>query len=433
MQIEAAIDFLFDLERFGMKMDMTNIRKLVEFAGNPHESLKLIHVAGTNGKGSTCAAIASVLTSMKYKVGLYTSPHIVDFTERIKIDGKQISESEVARLTDFFQPEIVKSRATFFEATTAMMFKYFADNEVDYAVIETGLGGRLDSTNIVDPMISVITSIGLDHTEILGDTTEKIAAEKGGIIKPERPVVVNAGTESVKEVFRSIARKNNSELFFVDEAAQYKNLSMNIYGSAFDAEVFGDKFPELRIGLAGEHQVQNALTALTALSILARNGVNIKKDKIYEGLELIPENTGHKGRFDIVSNEPLIILDVAHNPDGVRMLLNSLSLLGEKEGILLFGAMRDKDAKSMLNLLRQRFEKVILTQLQTPRSLNVEELNKLSEDINLQSKVFDNSSEALRTALTQINNDSFLLVTGSHYLAGEALPFMDKAILNLQI
>ena len=432
MTTEAATNFLFELERFGMKMDLRNISELMEFAGNPHRKLKVVHVAGTNGKGSTCAAIASVLTSMKYKVGLYTSPHIVDFTERIKINGERISHSDVARLTDFFKPKIKNLRATFFEATTAIMFKYFADNGVDFAVVETGLGGRLDSTNIVEPLVSVITSIGLDHMEILGGTLEKIAFEKGGIIKTCRPAVVNVSGDAVKEVFRSISKEKNAGIHFVRELASYENLEMDIHGSTVDARVSGNEYPGLRIGLCGEHQVQNALTALTTLNILAQDGVSIYREKIYEGFERISDNTGLRGRMEILSEEPFVLLDVAHNPDGVRALMDSIRLLGNKSGVLLFAAMRDKDAKSMLSLLRQRFEKVILTQLQTRRSLTVSELNILSEDIKLQSQVFNNSSEALRAALTQISNDSFLLVTGSHYLAGEVLPFMDKVILNLQ-
>jgi dihydrofolate synthase/folylpolyglutamate synthase len=432
LTIEAATNFLFDLEKFGMKMDLQNISKLMEFAGNPHKSLKVVHVAGTNGKGSTCAAIASVLTSMNYKTGLYTSPHIIDFTERIKINGEPISGTDAAELTEFFQPEIVRLRATFFEATTAMMFKYFADNGVDYAVVETGLGGRLDSTNIIDPLISVITSIGLDHTEILGDTLEKIAYEKAGIIKENTPVVVNCRNDSVKKVFQSVAALRNSQLFFVDDKTSIKNLEMDISGSTFDAMAFGETYPGLRVGLCGEHQVQNAMTALISLILISKYGVKVDREKVYEGLEHIPDNTGLMGRMEILNNDPLVILDVAHNPDGIQALMKSLNLIGEKKGILLFASMRDKDTKSMLNLLRQRFEKVILTQLQTPRSLSASELNILSESIKLQSQIFNNSSEALRAALTQINNDSFLLVTGSHYLAGEVLPSMDKAILNLQ-
>jgi dihydrofolate synthase/folylpolyglutamate synthase len=432
LTIEAATNFLFDLEKFGMKMDLQNISKLMEFSGNPHKSLKVVHVAGTNGKGSTCAAIASVLTSMNYKTGLYTSPHIIDFTERIKINGEPISGTDAAELTEFFQPEIVRLRATFFEATTAMMFKYFADNGVDYAVIETGLGGRLDSTNIIDPLISVITSIGLDHTEILGDTLEKIAYEKAGIIKENTPVVVNCRNDSVKKVFQSVAALRNSQLFFVDDKTSIKNLEMDISGSTFDATAFGETYPGLRVGLCGEHQVQNAMTALISLILISKYGIKVDREKVYEGLEHIPDNTGLMGRMEILNNDPLVILDVAHNPDGIQALMKSLNLIGEKKGILLFASMRDKDTKSMLNLLRQRFEKVILTQLQTPRSLSASELNILSESIKLQSQIFNNSSEALRAALTQINNDSFLLVTGSHYLAGEVLPSMDKAILNLQ-
>jgi dihydrofolate synthase/folylpolyglutamate synthase len=427
------LDFLFGLEKFGMKMDLQNIRSLMEFAGNPHRDLKVVHVAGTNGKGSTCAAIASVLTSMKYKVGLYTSPHIVSFGERIKIGGEQISEQEVERLTEFFRVEIVRLRATFFEATTAMMFKYFADNKVDYAVVETGLGGRLDSTNIVIPLVSVITGIGLDHTEILGKTLEKIASEKGGIIKPGKAAVINSPVESVKTVFRSIGAERKASVYFVDEIAHYENLRMDIHGSTFDANILGTEYPEIRFGLAGKHQVQNALAALTAIHILSQNEINIQKERVYDGFDRLADNTGLRGRLEIVSEDPLVLLDVAHNPDGIRALMASLELVpNNKAGVVLFAAMRDKDAKSMLTLLRQRFPKVILTELRIPRSLTVAELKKLSQDIRLKAQIFNKSSESLRAALTQINHDSFLLVTGSHYLAGEVAPFMDKEILNLQ-
>lgn len=417
-----------------MKMDLQNIRSLMTYAGSPHEGLRAIHVAGTNGKGSTCSTIASVLISAGYKVGLYTSPHIVSFTERIKIDGKQISEQDVVTLTEFFQPEIVKLRATFFEATTAMMFKYFADNGVDLAVIETGLGGRLDSTNIVDPLVSVITGIGLDHTEILGNTLEQIAFEKAGIVKAHRPAVVNVESGSLREVFKKVCSKNGSQIYFVQDVATFENARIDIDNSIFDAKVFDVEYPELRLGLGGRHQISNAMTALSALHVLSESGINIQAEAIYEGLEKIVKNVGHRGRLEILSREPLIILDVAHNPDGILALIGSLRLsnITERNGVLLFSAMRDKDAKTMLTILRERFEKVILTELRTGRSLNVAELKKLADHVKLDAQVFDNSSEALRVALTQTDNDSFLLITGSHYLVGETIPIMEKRVLNFE-
>lgn len=415
-----------------MKMDLQNIKALMKYEGNPHERLKVVHVAGTNGKGSTCAMVSSILTSMGYKIGLYTSPHIVSFTERIKIDGEPISEEEVEKLVEFFRPEIIKLRATFFEATTAMMFKYFADSKVDYAVIETGLGGRLDSTNIVDPLISIITGIGFDHTEILGDTLEKIAFEKAGIIKPGRPAVVNVQPESLKEVFRTAGLQKGSQVFFVDENSLYSDAVMNIDDSTFDSSVFGIAYPQVKIGLGGEHQIQNCLTALSALHLLNESGVQMDSKAIYAGLDRITNNTGHRGRLEIISRDPFVIVDVAHNPDGINAIMKSLAVLNGRKGILLFAAMRDKDVTSMLNSLRERFGTVILTSLQSGRSMNVEELKKLSDNIKLSSQVFDNSSEALRAALTQIDNDSFLLITGSHYLAGETMPLLENSILNLE-
>ncbi len=432
MSFEAAKSFLFSLEKFGMKMDLENIRALMKYAGHPHERLKIIHVAGTNGKGSTCAMIASVLTSMGYKVGLYTSPHIVSFTERIRIGGGPISEEDVETLTELFQPEIIKLRATFFEATTAMMFKYFADSKVDFAVIETGLGGRLDSTNIVDPLISIITGINFDHTEVLGDTLEKIAFEKAGIIKPNKPAVVNVQSDSLKKVFRTAGLRKGSDVFFVDENSMYADALMNIDNSILNASVFGIAYPQLKIGLGGEHQIQNSLTALTALYLLNHADIEIDRKAIYQGLDCITNNTGHRGRLEIISRDPFVIVDVAHNPDGINAVMKSLAVLNERKGVLLFAAMRDKDARSMLNSLRERFGTVILTSLRSGRSMNVEELKKLSDSIKLSSQIFDNSSEALRAALTQSDNDYFILITGSHYLAGEAMPLLEDSMLNLE-
>ena len=446
MSFEAAVHFLFDLEKFGMKMDLQNIKALMKFAGNPHERLKTIHVAGTNGKGSTCAMIASVLSSMGYKVGLYTSPHIVSFTERIKISGEPILEEEVIRLTELFEPEITRLRATFFEATTAMMFKHFENNKVDFAVIETGLGGRLDATNIVDPLISIITGISYDHTEILGDTLEKIAFEKAGIIKPNRPAVVNIKLESLKKVFRKAGNAQGADVFFVDENSSYSNVMIDIDSSVFDANIFGPtgtqsliNYPRLQVGLVGEHQIQNSLTALVVLHVLSNTArvedtpaLQIDRRAIYRGYERIEENTGHRGRLEIMSREPLIVLDVAHNSDGIHAVMESLSALDgylrTRVGVLLFGAMRDKDVKSMLDSLRERFGIVILTSLQNKRSLTLEELKNLSDNIKLNAKVFGNSIDALRAALTQTNDKSFLLITGSHYLAGEVVPHVAKLL-----
>ena len=431
--LTSTTDFLYSLEKFGIKMDLDNIQALMDFAGNVQRRLKVVHVAGTNGKGSTCAAIASVLMSEGYRVGLYTSPHIVSFTERFKIDGRQISGEEVSALTEFFRDEIVRLRATFFEATTAIMFKYFADSGVDFAVIETGLGGRLDATNIVDPMVSVVTGIGLDHTDILGDTVEKIAFEKAGILKNHRPAVVNVRTASLKEIFGRVAAERSAPLYFVDQVAASIEKAVGVESCSFDAGIFGTQYDSLEVDLGGSHQISNALTALTALHVMQGQGVVISKRAIYSGLSRIRPNTGHRGRLDVLARNPLIILDVAHNPEGVRAVLKSLLPVSKgKKGTLLFASMRDKDAAAMLNSLRESFARVILTQLQTGRSLGVAELNKLSNDIKLHTQVFDNSIEALRAAVSQTNNDSFLLITGSHYLAGEVLPVMEKSVTNLE-
>ncbi len=432
MTSEEAHSFLYSLERFGIKMDLRNIGAMMEYSGNPHECIKTIHVAGTNGKGSTCAAIASVLTSMGYRTGLYASPHIVSLSERIKIDGKPISDEDLTRLTEYFMPAVNELRATFFEAVTAIMFKYFAESRVDFAVVETGLGGRLDATNIVDPIVSVITGIGLDHTDILGNTVEQIAREKAGIVKPGRPAVANTDVPSVRQVFGQAAAERNSTIYFVHENSSYRILESGMEKSTFDANVLRVDYPGLTIGLGGRHQIENALTSLTALRLMANSGVKIDDSAIYKGFGQIRRHTGIRGRLEVISRDPLVILDVAHNPDGIRALLGSLSELDGKQGILLFAAMRDKDAKTMLRNLRERFGHIILTQLQIGRSLNVSELKKLAYDIKLNSSVFGNSTEALRAALNRTTGDSFLLISGSHYLAGETLPVMEKTVFDFE-
>ncbi len=431
--VREATEFLYSLEKFGIKMNLENIGALMKLSGDVHRRLKVIHVAGTNGKGSTCAMIASVLTAQGHKVGLYTSPHIVSFTERIKINGVPISSVDLVRLTDFFRDEIIRLRATFFEATTAIMFRYFAEKDVDYAVVETGLGGRLDATNIVDPLISVITGIGFDHMDVLGDTLDKIAFEKAGIIKRGRPAVVNASSEVLRNVFSEVAAQKGADLFFTGDVTNLSQAEVGVEASVFKASVFGKEYDGMKIDLGGNHQISNALTALTAIQLLNRGGATIRQEAVRRGLASVRSNTGHRGRLEVLSHDPLIILDVAHNPDGIRASIESLEpLLGARRGVVLFAVMRDKDAITMLNSLRDKFTRVILTQLEISRSMGANDLKKLCKDIKLQSQVFDNSTDALRAALSQTDNDSFLLVTGSHYLAGEVLPVLDKSVIKLE-
>lgn len=431
--LREATEFLYGLEKFGIKMDLDNIVALMKYAGDVHRQLNVVHVAGTNGKGSTCAMISSVLAAQGYSVGLYTSPHIVSFTERIKVNGVPIPSGDLVRLTDFFHNEIVRLRATFFEATTAIMLKYFSEMKVDYAVVETGLGGRLDATNVVDPLVSVITGISYDHMDVLGDTLEKIAFEKAGIIKRDKPAVVNVTQESLMKVFSEVASGRGAKLLFVKDITKLTRSQVGVEGSVFDAKVFGKEYESLKVDLGGKHQITNALTALSAIHLLTESGVNIAREAVYTGLAAIRTNTGHRGRLEVLSHHPLVILDVAHNPDGIRASIDSLEpLLADRRGTVLFAVMKDKDAVPMLNSLRDKFTHIILTQLKIGRSMGANDLKKLSNGIKLKTQTFDNSTDALRAALSQTDNDSFLLVTGSHYLAGEVLPVLDKSVIKLE-
>lgn len=431
-EFDEAEKFLLGLEKLGMKMDLNNIRALMDFSGNPHDKIKTVHIAGTNGKGSTCAMLSSIFQSAGLRVGLYTSPHIVSLTERIKINGQEISYHDLVKLVDYFREKILELRATFFEALTAIAFKYFVNQNVDIAVIETGLGGRLDATNVVKPLVSVITSIGLDHTEILGETIEKIAFEKGGIIKEGVPSVVNANSESVKDVFRRIARERSSFLYFVGDVSNLERSRFMLNGIEFDASVLGHEYKNVKVGLGGEFQIQNALTALVAVEVLLLGGLNISRQAIYSGLQNVFENVNHNGRLQLILNEPMVLLDVGHNPDAMALLVSSLkSLASEREGVLLFGAMRDKDVRTMLRTIAPPFKHVVLTQLKTERSLKLNELKLISDSIKLTAEIFSNSFEALSEAISKVKKDGFLLVTGSHYLAGEIMPLLQNMRLTI--
>ncbi|MGC8653357.1 MAG: bifunctional folylpolyglutamate synthase/dihydrofolate synthase [Candidatus Kryptoniota bacterium] len=431
-EFEATEKFLLGLEKFGIKMGLDNIRALMAFSENPHMRLKSIHIAGTNGKGSTCAMLSSVLQSASMKVGLYTSPHIVSLTERIKVNGKEISRSELVSLVDYFKEKILELRATFFEAITAIAFKYFADQEVDIAVIETGLGGRLDATNVVQPLVSVITSIGLDHTEILGNTLEKIAFEKAGIIKQGVPVVVNAKGKNVKDVFSKVAQEKASPIYFVDEVSSLRRSSAKLNEIILDVSIFAHEYANVHVGLGGQFQVSNAITVLVTIGVLLRLGIDIPREAVYSGLHDVRKNVNHKGRLEVISENPLILLDVGHNPDAMSILLPSLEpIIAGRKGVLLFGAMSDKDVKTMLKTLAPVFEYVVLTQISTERSLTSHELKLISESIKLNAEIFSDSSKALSEAIRKIKKNGFLLITGSHYLAGEIMPLLQSMHLTI--
>ena len=317
----SCVEYLFSLERAGIKYDLKNIRKLSALSGNPYKKLKSIHIAGTNGKGSTASLVASVLKESKYKVGLYTSPHINDFRERIRINGKMISKEYVINFTNKLYKDIEKIKPSFFEATTAMAFKYFADNDVDFAVIECGLGGRLDSTNILKPIVSVITSVSVDHSEYLGNTIKSIALEKAGIVKSGVPCVGGNLTNYAKAIINKVCADKKCE--FID-SSRVNLKSRYVAGEGFELRV-SDIQERLLLPLNGEYQIANVKTTFVVLCCLMGRGYAMIEFAYFKrGLQNLKSNTGYEYRFEKISDNPQIVLDVSHNAEGLSKLKDSL-------------------------------------------------------------------------------------------------------------
>jgi dihydrofolate synthase/folylpolyglutamate synthase len=396
--------FLYSLHKFGMKFGLRNIRLLLRSAGDPHRKFPSVHVAGTNGKGSTSSMIAAIMTAAGYRVGLYTSPHLVRFNERIRINGKMISDKDLARYTRELRPEIERINATFFEATTAIAFKYFADKEVDIAIIETGLGGRLDATNVLHPLVSVITSIGKDHTEQLGNSIKSIAWEKAGIIKRNIPVVVGPLSGSAKNVIRETAQRTRSA--FIDSST--------------------NKLPEgCVVELHGQHQLMNAQCAVAAVNILSSAFV-VGNKAIRSGLSGTVRYSGLRARQEYLNTRPRILLDAGHNAEGIRTLVAELKQRAPRNIVIIFGIMKDKDHTAVLKLFKTLSPFVVATQPAGDRALSSTILARSCRDLGIQCREIGDPPAALRFGRTHAGKNGLLVITGSHYLLGELLPLLEK-------
>ncbi|MFV0605751.1 MAG: bifunctional folylpolyglutamate synthase/dihydrofolate synthase [Niabella sp.] len=431
MNYSEAVDFLFSrlpmFSRIGsdaIKNGLTNIIALCEALGQPQNKCKYVHVAGTNGKGSVSHMMASVLQTAGYKTGLYTSPHLKDFRERIKINGAEISEEEVILFTEKLTPLIETLQPSFFEITVAMAFNHFAYHHCDMAVIETGLGGRLDSTNIITPEISIITNIGYDHVQILGNSLKEIATEKAGIIKAGKPVVIGTSQDETEKIFIEIAEKNTAPIFFADK----QWLVSNWYYEAEDLVVelaakHQTDHHKYTIDLTGYYQTQNILPVITACRILQNEGWNISEAAIKKGLAHTKKNTGLHGRWETVHKNPRIILEVAHNPDGIQQVLNQLEITSYHKLHLVIGMVKDKDVKKVLSMLPANAT-YYFTNAHVPRAMAGSQLQTNAIDYNLYGTVFQNVNEAIKNALFHAHKDDLILVCGSVFLIGEvSLPF----------
>lgn len=395
--------------------NMERMKSFMNLLGDPHLDYPVVHVAGTKGKGSTCALIANVLKTAKYKVGLYTSPHLQEFTERIKVDNIDIEKDILTSLVEEIKPVINNLEGlTTFEITTALAFLFFSRIKVDIAVIEVGLGGRLDATNVVQPMVSIITTISKDHVKILGNTLEKIAKEKAGIIKNNIPVIISFQKPRITQLFKTIAQDNNSPFLEVQREYRYKSITQSIKGQEFSLFGVDGETIILHLPLLGVHQIQNAITAYSAIQVIKKNGFIITNQNIYEGFAKV----NWPGRFEILSKKPFLIIDSAHNTDSIRKLVNTIKLLFPfKEIILIFGASEDKDIAGMLHILIPKVHSLITTHSIHPRALDAEMVLAIAQKQGENGVSIPSIEDALKHALENWTEKSVIIATGSIFVA----------------
>lgn len=410
MDLTSALNRLYALHTFGIKLGLDNITRFLDLLGNPQKSIKTFHIAGSNGKGSTSSFISSILQEFGYKTGLYTSPHFVKFNERIRINNEEIPDQYIADFINQYEKEIAEYNLTFFEVTTAMAFKYFRDNKVDYAVIETGLGGRLDATNVLNPLACIITSISLEHTNILGTTLKAIAFEKGGIIKNRVKVFTGKLPEEASKVIKEICDNKSSELFSIEEYTSEKTSSLELYTEELELD-------DWTMPLKGYYQKYNAaLAALAVSKVLDSDDFNT----IQTGIAKVIENTSLQGRYEFYNEKPDVIFDSAHNPESIKNFLAEFGNQSShyKKKILIFSVLQDKAAKEMLKELHPYFDEIFVTSISNERACSVESLLDICNELNIKADSLKNPVEFIKSFINGTINNC-LVVLGSMYLLGE--------------
>jgi len=399
------------------KKDLHNTIALCEKIQNPHQKIKTIHIAGTNGKGSVSHMLAAILQQAGYKTGLYTSPHLYDFRERIKINGEMISENAVINFTKAINPWIEEISPSFFEVTVAMAFDYFYKSEVDIAVIETGLGGRLDSTNVINPVLSIITNIGWDHMNLLGNSLEAISYEKAGIIKENTPVVIGKKQEESWPVFTLIAKQKNATIQLASTNCPVKEYKWkeNLLEVAIEKE---NSLHSYQLDLTGVYQVENISTVCCAVDQLRKNGFSISEESLIKGLRNVSTITGFQGRWEKIASNPSVILDVAHNVDGIRQVLRQLEMIDYNHLHIVIGMVKDKEIEKVLSLL-PKTATYYFTQAQLPRALPAQDLEASAKKTGLTGFVFNTVNSAIEEAQKNARIDDLILVCGSLFIIGE--------------
>ncbi|WP_372755392.1 folylpolyglutamate synthase/dihydrofolate synthase family protein [Mariniflexile sp.] len=405
MTYQETLDWMFSqlpmYQRQGQsafRKDLTNTLKLVEYLNHPEKDFKSTHVAGTNGKGSTSHMLASILQEAGYKVGLYTSPHLKDFRERIKINGKVISKPYVNGFIKRHKQFFEANSLSFFEMTVGMAFEYFSKQKVDIAVIEVGMGGRLDSTNIITPEVSVITNIGFDHMQFLGNTLEAIASEKAGIIKPNIPVVIGETQKETSSVFKEVALKNNTSIVFADK----------------------EKFDTYASDLTGIYQSKNIVTVLQAIKELQKKGFILSEENIKQGLLQVVRNTGLMGRWQTIKINPKVVCDTGHNRDGLNYVMKQLQNEDFDALHIVFGVVNDKDLTSIMDLLPKKAT-YYFCKPDIPRGLEATELKKALYSFGLLGKAYGSVNEAYKCALKNAKSNDFIFIGGSTFVVAEII------------
>ena len=411
-EYDRTLHYLFGLRTFGIHLGLEISQELAEKVGNPQNQYPAIHLAGTNGKGSICALIESVLRGKGLKTGLYTSPHLLEFNERIRVNGVPISDETIIKYAEFLKESVECKGASFFEVTTIIALKYFADMNVDIAIVETGLGARLDTTMLVNPLITGITSISVDHSKYLGDTIEKIAKEKAFIMRKGIPCVVSMNTDAVMDVFVQHSEESKTELIKASDICSVSNVNFKNDRLTLDAKIDDNLIKDISVPLMGIHQIENVQTALTMLHRVP--DITASKQEIRYGFK----NVSARGRMEIVSKDPLVIYDVAHNPNAVENLFNSLNKhFPTKNIVSLLALLKEKDYKETIKGLSGKCTKLICSEIPGHDSISAANLSEEGKKHGIDSVIIPELENGIQIGLEAVDSDSLFIIFGSHYFA----------------
>ncbi|MFN4123160.1 MAG: bifunctional folylpolyglutamate synthase/dihydrofolate synthase [Flavobacteriales bacterium] len=430
MTYQQAVDFLYSqlpmFQRSGpaaYKKGMGNIAELCAMLGNPHRNIKTVHVAGTNGKGSTSHMLAAIFQTAGYKTGLFTSPHLKDFRERIRVNGKMIPRKEVIQFVQWMEKAAMHLQPSFFEMNVVLAFYYFAKQKVDIAIIETGLGGRLDSTNIIEPELSIITNIGYDHMELLGNTLGKIAKEKAGIIKPHTPVVISEFQLKTFNVFLKKSYEVDSPIYFAKDLVSVFDTSETMINGRANLKLYVETKDHTYIihsPLAGAYQQANIAGVIASVELLMKQGWKINKLDVEYGVSRVDQLTGIKGRWQQISYKPLVICDTGHNKDGIQQVLHQLSQMKFEKLHIVFGMVADKDRSSILRMLPQDAQYYFCSPA-IPRGLDSLTLKNEAHDFQLKGRSYASVKHALKAAKRKAGEQDLIFVGGSTFVVAEVV------------